>query len=589
MSLARILACIALGASVAHAQPAPQPIARDTAVTVAPVPSPSWYDRLGFGQRFTGDVVISGESYAATGIDARRPSGAWRLSSSPRLTLFGGMSVGVDLLLSNEQRSLRSSGQGISQVGLTPTWRWATLMAGDFTRDYSKYTTQGLRVRGGGFDLRPGLFHFGLQAGRTQRAVSTVEDGPVFARNMLAGVVGVGHVTGPSLEMVALHAKDIIGSAERDLLVRDTLFDDPTIADTLPDALRPRPNTTNRPQENFVLGLTGRLPLFGRRLTLRGEAAGAMLTRDLTAPRLHGDSVDRIAHAAASIVPLYLSSAGDIAYSGEMALNLTRGSLKAGYEYVGAGYSSLGLGYLINDRKAYSLGGSLRAVADHVFLLGQYQHQNDNLLHQRTATTSRDAGTATITARLTNALTLSFTGLANIMANDAPVDTFFVDMRSTALTGNLSVGQKVFGLQSSVSLAVGTQQTTDGNRVRGTPTVRVQNVSTAWQLALTPSVSVSPSVSGVLTSVVGQPSQRNVFAGFRGQGRMLHDRLRPSAQISHTFANGRQGFGVTTQLGYELPYASQLSLTSRYNSYSAFAGRPAFTESFITTSLSRSF
>ena len=545
-----------------------------------------WFDRLAIGDRLTGDIVLTGEGYTANGIEARRPGGTWRISMGPQLALIGGISVGVNVLVSSDQSSLR---QNVSQLGINPTWRDLTLHLGDFTRGYSQYTTQGVRVRGGGFDFHPALFRLGFQAGRTQRAISSLQTGPVFRRSMLAGVIGVGRETGPSLDFSVVHAKDDINSVEQDLLVLDTLFDDPTIPDTIPEELRPRANTTTRPQENLVVGAVGRLPLFNRRLTIRGEMAGAAITHDLTAPAANREALDGVARLAAGVMPLRLSSAGDIAWNGEVALALGPGSLKVGYEYVGAGFTSLGLGYLINDRRAYTAGGTVRALADRVVLQGQYQHQNDNLLGQKTATTSRDAVTATVSTRLGTATNASVTGLINVIGNDAPIDTQVVDNRSTAITTTLSQGRPLFGRPSTISIAYGVQGSTDGNTVRAAPGVTVHNLSTSVQVALTPRISVAPTLSGVVTSVEAQESQRNVFAGLRGNGRFLRDRLRHSLGISRAYSSGRQTFAITTQTSYTMPWESRLSVSSRSTSYSAYGQRPAFRESFITTSVSRSF
>lgn len=589
--LPRAACALLLTASGVHAQetrlpPVPPAVTTPTTDPGDTIAGRRWFDRLAIGDRLSGDVVITGEGYAANGIQSRRPGGTWRLSMGPQLALLGGINVGISVLLSSEQSSVR---QNVSQLGINPTWRDLTLHIGDFTRGYSQYTTQGVRVRGGGFDFHPAWFRLGFQAGRSQRAVSSFQSGPVFRRAMLAGTIGVGRESDASLDLSVVHARDDVNSVERALLVRDTLFDDPTIPDTLPDQLRPRPFTDTRPQENLVVGLVGRLPLFSRRLTMRAELAGAAITRDLTAPAANRAALDGVARLAAGLMPLRLSSAGDIAYNAEIALALGRGSFKVGYEYVGAGFTSLGLGYLINDRRAYSAGGSLRAFADRIVIQGQYQHQNDNLLGQKTATTSRDAVTATISTRIGTTVSASVTGLLNVIANDAAVDTQVVDNRATALTTTLSQGRQLFGRQSTISLAYGVQGTTDGNTVRAAPDITVHNLSTSLQVPLTQRLSIAPSLSGVLTSVEAQQRQRNVFLGLRGNGRFLNDRLRHSLGVSRAYSAGRQTFAFTTQTTYALPWESRLTLSSRSTSYSAYRDRPAFRESFVTTSIARSF
>jgi len=530
--------------------------------------------RIPLPARASGEIVMTGEAYQASGIEARRPGQTGRISMSPQLTLFGNFSVGVNVLLSTEGSQFR---QSISQFGISPRWKWATFHAGDFSQNYSAYTVQGTRLRGGGVDLRPGIFRLSVQGGRAQRVVSGSAGNRAFRRNLFAGSVGVGREQSSFIDVLALTAWD--DPTSLDSALRDTL-----LLDTIPVSLRPRYDT--RPQENLVVGTRGQLSLFGKRFVLAGEGAVAVITRDVESPAVDPSSVSG-GGAVNGVVPLTLASSGDYAYKLDATVNLGPAGLKGGYEYVGAGYTSLGLAYVINDRQAYNLGGNVRLLGNRISVQGQYQHQNDNLIGQKTTTTNRDAVMGSLSVLVSRNVTTTVTGMTNIIANDAVVDTFVVNNRSLALTGNTAVQTSIGGMRTTVSVAYAFQRTSDANIITRVPRITVHNVSTSIQLALSKTVSVTPSVSYAVTNTQGGERQNNVHAGFRGQGRFGN--LRPSVSFSQTYNNGRAVTAATGQLSYALPWETRLSLQGRHSRYAAVGNRPAFQESFLTLSLARSF
>ncbi len=577
--------------------PSPAPAEDSLAQSARSIPrSALWgawdFSREYLNARVSGDMTATSEMYAHNGADARRPGQSWRLQYSPQLTLIGGVSVNMNLLFSSEGSELR---QNINQAGFTPQWSWGSLSFGDFSRGYSPYTTQGLRVRGAGLDLTPGPWRIALQGGRTQRAVSSLSSGPVFQRNMYAAKVGIGSEGGRYIDMTVLKAKDNINSVERVLLVVD-----PTELDTLVDeetaaALRPRLNTFNRPQENLVINLAGQLPLFNNSVIIRAEGARAAITRDLLSPKANPDGLSGVVRAVAkTLMPVHLSTADDGAYNFDVSYTGSRASLRAGYEEVGAGYSSLGLGYLINDRRAYNFAGSLRGFANRVALQGQYQHQNDNLIDQLTSTTSRDVVSGALSVRASNAITTTITGFTNLVSNDAPIDTFIVNNRSFAVTSSTAILHQLFGRAASTAISYGMQHSTDANPIRDVPSVTVHNASFLVQVPVTKTINIAPTLSAVITQMsetetIASTSQRNVFAGIRGQGRFMDGKLHASGDISNTFSNARRVFGMRSNASCELPFGTRLLLQSRFNNYSATPSRRAFREMFFTTSMTRSF
>lgn len=531
---------------------------------------------FGLPFRVSGEASSSAEAYQARGIDSRRPGGTWNMTLTPQVTFFGEWSIGVNVLLSSQGSQTR---QEMSQLGLNPRYKWATFHVGDFAQSYSDYTIEGTRLRGGGVDLRPksGALRFSAQAGRSQRVVAAGAGNMAYRRSLVAASVGIGKEGTNAIDFTVLRARDDPKSLAPALA-------DTTLLDTIPLALRPRIET--RPQDNLVLGTKASLGLFQRRVVINGQAAGALITRDVDSPDATAQSVSG-GSTYGSLLPLKLSTSGDYAYRVEAEGNFARGGLTAGYEYVGAGYTSLGLAYLINDKRAYTLGGNLRLLDNHLSLQTQYQHQNDNLLGQKIATTNRDAVTATALLVAGGRFSQSVTAVLNTIANDAAVDTFRVDNHALALMTSSMVQTSLLGRPTPISLSYALQRTADANAVTQIPQITVHNVSTAVQIPLFGTLSVSPTASLALTENSRAPTQRNTYFGFRGQARSRS--VRASFSATQTFSNARGVFGLNGQLSYTAPLGARVTFQARHNRYAAIGNRPAFQESFATIGLARSF
>lgn len=556
------------GAVAARAQTTPTP--------QTPTPAPGFPATVNhyFPAQFTGEMTLTEQIYGVHGIASRRPGESWQVGMNPNLLVFGEFSVGVNVLLSSEGSQFR---QNIGQLGLNPRVGWATFHLGDFTDNYSGYTVQGTQVRGAGVDLRPGFLRISVQGGQSQRTVSGGLGDFAYKRNLFAASVGVGQESGSFVDLMIVKSKD--DAASLGTLVTDTL-----LLDTIPPALRPKVET--RPQENLVVGTRGQIHLLQSRVTLKAEAAGALTTGDQSSPLVNPGSVSS-GSLLNGLMPLRLSTSGDYAYHLQADANLGQASIRGGYEYVGAGYQSLGLAYLINDRRALDLGGSVRLLRGQLTLQGQYQHQNDNLLHQKAATTDRNAVLGTASLLLGRTVTLSVTAMDNVIANDASVDTFKIDNHSLALSTNAAIQARLFGRPSTISLSYALQHTAAANLITQIPGVTVHNLATSVQIPLTKAFSVAPTASLAIIRNTGSATQENIYLGARAQYRT--GALRTSGALTQTFSNGRHVFGLSGQADYPLFWDARASLQARHTRYGAIGNQPAFQESFLIMSLARSF
>jgi len=523
----------------------------------------SWLAR-----RLNGQAQVFSEAYGISGAPRRRPGGTWRFMASPRVRLLGGTEVGLDLLLSSEGNSAR---QNINQVAFEPDWGWGQLHLGDFARDYSPYTMQGLRIRGAGLDISRWGIRGSLQGGRSAALVTT-PDGPQFRRQVIAGAFGVGREGERSLDLRVVRAQDAL--VADDVFLLDTLG-----LDTLPADLRPQQRS--RPQENVVASVASTWRLLQRRLSLRGEVAGALLTRDLTSPAVDADSSD-----AGGITTLRTSSSGDAAWNLDAQWQGRSFGLRGGVESVGAGFTSLGLAYLINDRRSWHAGGDLRLGGGRAVLQGRVQRQLNNVSGQRSSTTTREVLTGNATFRLPADFSASFVALLATAGNRETNDTLLVDNATSTLSATLARAWTLGGRSANASLAWSLQSTEDKNPIRLTPAVQVQTANLALALPLASWLSVAPAVSAVLPSdgVDGE----NVLGSLRLTVHGLRA-MTASANASQTFVSARAVTSAGVQWGWELPGDIQFSLQGRYMRFGALGLRPGFSERFLTTTLARSF
>ncbi|HSH45676.1 MAG TPA: hypothetical protein VK966_07460 [Longimicrobiales bacterium] len=532
---------------------------------------------------FGGQATMTSDLYASGGIDARRPGAVWQMSLTPQVNVFSAVSVNVDVLLSTDQSHFR---QNISHLGLNPTWSWGGAHIGDFNRDYSPFVLQGSRVRGLGLDVEPGSFRFSVQGGRMQRMTTGAIDGPVYRRNMLAASMGVGRETGTHLNLSMITAKDDLGE-EADRVIQDSIP-----LDTIPPELRPRMDS--RPQENVAVGMDGQLVLFGRAVRLSGGAAVSLYNRDLLADTVPAEEADLavlsgLGEWVAERRPFTTATSLDFAYEVEGNLDLGALRLRGGYEEVGPGYGSLGLPYLINDRRAYHANAMTQFWNGRLAVQGQYRNQSNNLVDQKLHTVDRVTANGSVTARLTDAVATTFTGLVSDLTNDAAADSARLDLRSVAATANVAVQSELLGRASVLSLGYSLQRTDDGNVNAAVPTITAHNVTGGVQVTLSPRFSVAPSVSAVLTDGEGVEESRDVLFGFRGTGAFLDGDLRTMGNLTHSSSRGRQVSSGRLQASYPVGWGADLTFQARHNRYSALGDRPAFNETFVTTAISRSF
>ncbi|MDB4906307.1 MAG: hypothetical protein JWO05_1091 [Gemmatimonadetes bacterium] len=541
------------------------------------VAGPSIWQRLPVTA--SGAVQVSSELYRhSSGVDQRRPGASWRISMSPSLRLFNQVGMGTEVLLSSEGSQVR---QSVDQVGLNPTYKWATFHIGDFARDYSSYTLQGTRLRGFGVDLKPGIFQFSVQGGQAQRVVAQGGDGAAYKRSMFGASLGIGRDGGNHFALTMLKAKDDPNSLSQHLVNIDTTFTDTAL---IADPLR----FATSPQENLVVGMETDLGFFQNILHFTGQVGASLFTRDLRSQTV-GDAGVGALGPVSTLQPLRLSTSGDKAMQGQIELRFQRFGIRGGYEDIGAGYTSLGLPYLINDRRGFNVGGNVNLFSNRISLAAETRAQANNLLGQKVARTDRNNSMMSAVFAITPSLMMANTVVLSTAGTTKSDAAPGLDMHTMAVTSTITNRMTVFARPTAISLTYAFQDSKDHEVGSVVPGSTGNNITASITTSVNQFVSAGPSLSIVNNSTGGQKGENNVLLGMTGRARLLAgQRLALTGNVSNTFSSGRSVRAMKADASYPVFWETKLAIGARHTAYSAFATKPAFNESFLTIGMTRS-
>jgi hypothetical protein len=200
--------------------------------------------------------------------------------------------------------------------------------------NYSQLTLDQVPVTGGNIEWNPGKFYIALAGGKTQRAISvpsstlftdSVVADPAYTRTLFAGRIGYGKKDGGHVILTGLYAKDDESSLP---------------IDSAGAPLRPR--------SNYVLGIDATIPIVEDYVLVQGEAAGSMLTGDISAADINQNDIpDWIRKTFDPNISSLLDYAFMIRATIRVPESDTR--ITGSYRQVGPVFFSLGVPALRND------------------------------------------------------------------------------------------------------------------------------------------------------------------------------------------------------------------------------------------------
>ncbi len=369
-----------------------------------------------------GMAGLHGEGYYTTADDDRRPPATGRLTLTPTLNVLNLLTLSADVMISTDESYAR---QNMSVLGLHPTWKWGKAHIGDYTESLSKYSFNGVNVKGLELDLFPAKWRFTLGGGRTQRAVSGDITTRAFAQYLVAGRFGYGERNGNYMDIVVLKVRDDPGSLDDVVLDTTGQLNPDTLITELDTIWQNPPENPYAvtPQENLVGGITGQLSLWRRRIVLGAELCGSAFTRDLGAATVDASDIgvpDAAADLFESVYATRTSTVADYALSTKAALNLPMLRADVGYNLVGPGYVSLGTSSTANDRQELTLNASGNVKTTRMQV--GYSFMADNLAGQETSTNTRNQLRASVSSAL-NKWQSQYGANYLALNNDASVDS----------------------------------------------------------------------------------------------------------------------------------------------------------------------
>lgn len=526
-----------------------------------------------------GEASIFGELYGISGREPRRPGSTGRVLFQPELQFTRFLKVAVDLQLTTEgntagsgtQSPVLSAGrQRLNQLGISPSWSWGKVDLGDFTDSYTPHTFSGVRVRGGGAAVNPGLLRLGAFGGRAQSAVLGPASSASYARTLAGGRVGVGRDDGSYFDLIFIRARDDAGSLPPpgDSAFVDPRLEDPTVdPDTLAVGTLLNPFSVT-PQENVVAGATGRIALFERRLTLRGELTGSGYSRDVRASALDNEALlNEIPGFVRGLFTPRIGSTFGAAYTAGADVRFGTFAGTANYRRVDPGYMALGVASMINDYSAWEVGGTQRFGRVATLRLDAAR-QNDNLVGQKAFTTLRDRYGGVFTLRpmprLTTSLRLQYVGMHNTVPAG---DTRWIAYDNWILATNhtLSLGRD--RMLRSVGMGYSFRSSGDDNPARAASSLSAHDVTVRATFAPSDALSLTPSI-GIQGSSSGTSGWhlRETY-GVATQLRLRDGRWTSSLSLGSTEDRGIGSLQTRLTSRYDLTTADVLTFSVRESRY----------------------
>ena len=507
----------------------------------------------------SGEAGFSGELYSISGRDARRPGVSGRVFIRPTLTLFNNFSVNFDIFLSTEGSSAR---QQINQIALHPEWSWGRAHLGDFSHEFSKFTLSGVTIRGGGLEIYPGIFRLQIVGGQTQRAV---EEGPYSSAysRYLAGVkVGIGSPESFLFDINVIRVRDNTASLPKDLFIKDSAANTGTSQYGV------------TPQENMVAGINTQFSLFDRMFKFNGEVAASVFTRDMYSSTFTNEDLKEadLPTFINDIYKLRLSTNADFAYLTELSFNYDIVSAKVSYSVINPGYTSLGIGSLINDKRNIAFSSGIRLFNNNLSLQVNYQLQNDNLLKQKLYTLSRATYGLSMNVRPIKELAFVFNTVQNNMNNDATNDTLKISNITSIYSANVLSQLDLFNLSHSITGNYSLQIAENQNILRKGEAVTVNNLGLGFQTRISPNWSAGPNISFNIVNIPDREKAVSSTYNFRVINKMLNSKLSNSLIFGYTDAGTIRSSIITLQSGFSLSSSDMFTFSIRSAFYTTKNG-----------------
>jgi hypothetical protein len=355
------------------------------------------------GITMNGSLNVNTVNYFASGIEGRRDPFNWYSSANINLNVFG---LDVPFSFSYTNARLNYT-QPFNRIRFAPKYKWVKTYTGTTNMTFSNYTLAGHQFKGFGFELTPGKWRVMGMYGKLKEAIPYSDQrngnyGTNVSFKRMGHGLKIGYENdGEMIEAIYFKAKDDINSI-------------PVIPS----------GGLARPQENIVIGLTGKKKI-GKRLFIDAEYAVSGLTADLRSDTSIRESKNY------SLVSKFIKSRNTtrfydavnagIGYTGDNY------AIQVKYERISPEYQTLGAYYFNSDMENYTIMPTLRLLKGKINFTGNVGVQLNNLDKLKSSTTKRFVGNMNVNLILSEKWNLAgtYSNFSTVTNVRPQIDPFF--------------------------------------------------------------------------------------------------------------------------------------------------------------------
>ena len=342
-----------------------------------------------------------------------------------------------------------------NNIGLHPTFGWATFHLGSHTAQFSELSTGNLPIFGAGFDLNPGRLRIAYSYGVSQWAIrpdTTIKLDGNYERRFQAVKLGFGKKEGSGFYLNAAKIQDQTNSLE---------------------------GTKIKGQEGLVITADFRLK-FSKHLVLSGEAGGSGFTKDVKGTEVDTGIIGKL--------PNFLfnprqTTRADLAGKSSLELNYEKWGISFNAKYLGAGFEPIGYGFVETDVLDLTVAPRFNLFKNKLIVSGSIGQREDNLAKTKLATTKRLIGSGNMMVLFSQNFSISANysnyGSRNTVDNDTLRLEFVAQNIAISPAYRFKIGQ----VQNSLSVTVAQSKFDDKNLFSGSRNSNNMNALSAnWML-----------------------------------------------------------------------------------------------------------
>lgn len=316
-----------------------------------------------------------------------------------------------------------------SFYGISPTYRWITLHAGDRSLSFSPYSLSGVNFRGGGLELRPGNFYLGIMSGKLRRAriqdAGSIQDIETAYRRQGQGIkLGYDNQAGSSLTA--------------------SLFNSVDKLNVLPVELDTALNIS--PERNMVLTVGGAHQL-SKFLRFEAEWARSVLTRDERSPLLN--NADGPVRLFGLFNPRTSTTASN-AFKIKIGLSPEFGNVDFQYERIEPEYRTHGSLFFQNDLENFTAGLSAPLFDSKLTLSTNFGLQRNDLDNNNAANLNRLIGSLSLNYAVSDRVNTNLS-----LSNFTSTNRYKAIALSNLLVDSVVLAQTQQSIDVTTSIALG--------------------------------------------------------------------------------------------------------------------------------------